>query len=1024
MTHSIPSPRHPRRQLLLAGLATAALIVATTAAAEPATSIKIHAGSLESALLALSAQTHQQVMYSRDLVAGRTAPALAGTYTAEQAVRLLAPADTVITRAGPSVLVLRKAPATSNATPRPEVAAGRPFGGDAAPASGEAAPLAQRTTSPSLTATTVEEVQVTGTLIHGAQSASPLVVVSRADIDRSGRATVAEALNALPQNFAGIETEGSITTGADRLFRNTAYATGINLRGLGSDATLVLVNGRRMAGAGLFGDFSDISAIPTAAVDHVEILLDGASALYGSDAVGGVVNVILRRDFDGAETRLLAGTGTASGPSQTQVSQTFGHRWTGGNVVLSYEYQQRGELASADRSFASNADLRPLGGHDQRLTTAFPGNILKSDPVTGAQSPGFAIPAGQNGVGLLPSQLQPGVINLENQRQGTDILPSQSLQAVYLAANQDLGDRVELSADARYSFRRFAVNIAPNTANIFVNKANPFFVAPTGAATETVTYSFLGQLPNPRTTGSAESLGVSLGGTVRLGGDWRSDGYLAFAQETEDTHVAGVLNSTALTEAVGSVADRPDTTFSTAQSGFFNPFTGFPGANSPTVLAYIGSGFTRAQTRTTVSSANLEADGSLISLPAGPVKLAFGAQARRETLNGAGVNFTSTTTPTAQTPTDVSRSLVAGFAELRVPLFGPANALPGIQRLEVSVAGRVERYSDVGSTANPQTGVLWEPLTGLSVRGTYGRSFRAPTLSELHAVETDSPGLFPFGAGRLLGLLRSGGNPNLRPETADSWTLGADFAPTQWPGLRLGATWFDVRFKNRIGLPVQAKPLGALTDPSLSSFVNFISPATNAADLAKITALLALPGAGSAQSFGPSSFGAIVENRYINTTTLEVRGFDVTGSYRFDVGADNVALAGNASYLANYDQQITPKSPVLNKAGIANFPVKFRGRMTADWTHDRITAGAAFNYVGAYHGALGQSIRAQPTVDLQVRLAGAAAGVWRGTGLTLNVRNVFDKAPPFYDNPFGVAYDAANADPIGRFVSVQLTKTW
>ncbi len=157
-----------------------------------------------------------------------------------------------------------------------------------------------------------------------------MVILGREALDQDGRATVADALAALPQNFGGTASETTLRTGADPLGTNASEASGVNLRGLGADATLVLVNGRRLAGTGLRGDFADVSSIPMSAVDRVEVLLDGASALYGSDAVGGVVNIVLKTRFDGAETRLLTGGATQGGgqpvPVRPDDRQDLGRR--------------------------------------------------------------------------------------------------------------------------------------------------------------------------------------------------------------------------------------------------------------------------------------------------------------------------------------------------------------------------------------------------------------------------------------------------------------------------------------------------------------------------------------------------------------------------------------------------------------------------------------------------------------------------------------------------------------------------
>jgi len=167
-----------------------------------------------------------------------------------------------------------------------------------------------------------------------------------------------------------------------------------------------------------------------------------------------------------------------------------------------------------------------------------------------------------------------------------------------------------------------------------------------------------------------------------------------------------------------------------------------------------------------------------------------------------------------------------------------------------------------------------------------------------------------------------------------------------------------------------------------------------------------------------------VDDRYVNTATLRVKGLDATAAYEFKLGDDHVALSANGAYVFSYDQQVTPTSPTADLVNVVNFPVRFRGRATADWTRGRLTLGGAVNYVSAYHDALGTRIDDQPTFDLQARLAPADRGVMKGLSVLLNLRNVFDRDPPFYDNPVGIGYDSANGDPIGRFISLQLTRVW
>lgn len=420
------------RQILLAWTSPVACLMAlptVASAAERPVTIEIQAGPLDAALLSLGTQARLKIMFTSDLVAGRRAPALRGRMTAREALaRLLGDADIDVRQAAPGILVLhpRRAVAMPASAPveGPRLVAGHL----AAIASSD--PIAATLSSVSAEKPDAETVMVSeivvGSHIRGARKgASPVVMVGRDDIDRAGYATVADALTALPQSFGGAISDDTMTTGADSTGTNQARGTAVNLRGLGADATLVLINGRRMAGSGLLGDFSDVSSIPLAAVTRVEVLLDGASALYGSDAVGGVVNVVMRDRYDGAETRARIGGSTRGDLGQYQLAQTLGRTWSTGSVMASLEYQRRDRLRAVDRDFTANADLRSLGGSDRLYYFSSPGTVLGINPLTGGLAPMWAIPAGQDGTRLTPGDFIAGKTNLSNWRAAMDNLPSQ-----------------------------------------------------------------------------------------------------------------------------------------------------------------------------------------------------------------------------------------------------------------------------------------------------------------------------------------------------------------------------------------------------------------------------------------------------------------------------------------------------------------------------------------------------------------------------------------------------------------------
>ncbi len=977
---------------------TAALVlscVAPPAIAQSSAPVyfEISPGSLDSVLAALIQRSGLQLLYTPEQVVGVASQGLKGVYTPREGLaKILADTNLVVHQTPAGALVLRQVPVAADPA------------SDYSPQAGA-----------------VDEIVVTGTNIRGAgPGASPVITLSRDALLQSGHPTVADALAALPQNFAGTASPETIGAGADLTGVNASRATGVNLRGLGSDATLVLVNGRRMAGTGVRGDFADVSALPTAAISRVEVLLDGASAIYGSDAIGGVVNIILKDDYDGAESRLRLG-GAAGGFEEVLLSQTLGAAWSSGHVLAAYEYQDRTALPFSKREFAATSDLRAFGGADRRSTFASPGNVLATNPATGALSPTWAIPAGRSQFPLRAQDFQFGVVNYGESRAGMDLLPAQKRHSFYGGFSQEISGDVQLNGDVRFSRRTFESLTQAPVSTVTVTDANPFFSSPVGARTHQITYAFIDDLGPVNSDGSSQSLGASLGAEINLPREWRAETYIAYAQEVTRTQTSGMLNSLFLREALGATPDNPATAFRTAVDGYFNPF-GDGTSTSAVISDFIAGGYSSARYLNQIATASFKADGVVMDLPGGEARLAVGSQARMEIFDQLTVNRISTVDPVVNRRPTFDRNLLAAFAELRLPLIGAESRRTGVERLEVSLAGRVEHYDDVGTTADPKIGVIWEPVKDLRLRATYGTSFRAPALSEVFGAQTSNATFLARGAERILVLSLNGGNPDLKPETATSWTAGIDFTPAALPGLSISATWFNTRFDQQIDRPVLTSLATALTNPAFAPFVRTLDP-NRPQDIALIERLLADPNYGNPGLYPPAAFGAIVDSRYINTSSLEVSGVDVTASHAFEVDGHNFGFSANASYLIDFRQQLTPTSPIYDIVDTPGRPLAFRASTTFNWNHDAWGASLTFNYADDYRSDAGDKIDAFLTTDLQVRWS-APASLVEGFTLSLSAQNLFNEAPPFYDNPAGVGYDAANADALGRYVALQLTKSW
>ena len=1001
---------------VLAFSAASSVVAAPALATQQRVKLSLPGGPLADAIVALGVQGHVKILFQSQLVTGKRVPALHGEMTVQQALeQLLVGSGVQIQEARPGVLVLRPS--------RQPIAHRRAAALPALPAQTLDPRPAPRSAEVDDSVTQVEEV-VVGSHIRGVKDGpSPVIVMGREDMDRGGYATLADALTSLPQAFGGTTADDVLMVGSDPTSTNSGFSTAVNLRGLGADATLVLINGRRMAGAGLMGDFADVSMIPMSAVDRVEVLTDGASALYGSDAVGGVVNVVMRDRYEGVETRARIGGSTGGDLGQYQLAQTVGKSWASGSVLVSAEFQRRNSLAASARDYTANVDLRPFGGADHRLYYSQPGTVLTVNPVTFSLDPSYAIPAGQDGTHLTPADFLPGQ-NLSNYREGTDILPTQERGSLYVAASQDLGRHVTLNAEARYSDRRFSsIGYAPMTI-MTVSTKNPYFVSPNGASTNYIAYSLANETGGAKSAGEVQSRSLTLGAKVDLPATWQLDVYALHAEELGSYRASGMLNATFLNEALGNTADNPATTYSATRDGYFNPFIG-TGRNNATVLTFITQGYQLTQTVGRLDTASISADGPLWRLPAGPIRLAVGAQLRTEGLKNTGLAWSSGLTPYPTASRHGERTVGSLFAEVRAPLFGDGYRRRGLERLELSAAVRTEHYEGGLDSTVPKFGVMWSPVNDWTFKGTYGRSFRAPSLGELTDAQRATPVNLTVNGANVLMLLLYGGNPDLQPETAKSWSTGLEYAPAAHPEVRLSATLFDTKFQRRIGQPAINNLSTVLTASDLAPFRQFVSPASNAADLALVQSYLQLATSAAASLYPAQAYNAIADARYVNTGTFEVRGLDVTGSYRLTAHNDPVVLSGNLSWLMSYSRQITTAAQKTELVGTAENPADLRARVSAAWTHGAFTSTLSLNHTGDLYTNAGLRLPAQTTADLQVQYVSPAKdGPLSGLSLALTVQNLFDTDPPFYDSPQAVGFDAANYDVMGRVVALQLTKAW
>lgn len=974
------------RRSLLASAAVLSLTLAGQAAAQTrdaARTYDLPAQDLGRALSAVAQTSGREVIAPSDLVAGKTAPALKGRYGADQAFeRLLARSGLVLVPVGDK-LILRRATVA---------AAGESLAGD-----------------PEL----LSELVVTGTRIRGAAPVgSNLVSITREDIERSGYATTQQIVQAIPQNFGGGPNDTtfgqSIRNGAGL---NSGRGASVNLRGLGSTSTLVLIDGARPAMGGASGVFADLSLVPSSAIERIEVLADGASALYGSDAVAGVVNLRMRQRFNGGETSVRYGS--ADGDlSEISASQIFGKRWADGRLVISYEYYQRDALKAADRAYASE-DLRSVGGLDYRNNYGTPGTI-----VAGGRA--FAIPAGQNGGGLTVGQLRADRYNRGNSWSGADLSPRQRRHSIYAAGAWDPTASLELFGALLAARRDFSQSTAPDLSTATVPVTNPFYVDPIGARQPVrVQYNFEADLGHRQASGRVTAIDAQLGATKRLGA-WSASIVAGFGEQRETTRIDNQLNTYRLALALADT--NPSTTY--------NVF----GAAHATGQATIDQvrGYTASRGLYDVWTLSAKADGPLLNLPAGEVRLAVGGEIRDERYKQTTVSDIRAAAPstTANAYPD-SRRITAGYAELLLPIVGDEKGIPGVEALNLSIAGRVEDYSDFGTTANPKIGVDWKILSDLTFKGSFGTSFRAPSFRDeiqgpnyvaYQPVAVPDP-LSPTGSTIVLGLL--GNPPKLNPEKARTYTAGLTWRPHVIDGLKLAVTYFRVNYRDRISDP-NANFFSLLNNAA--TYASLINRSPTAAEIARYYAdpLLLNP-----TNIPASDVKVILDARVSNLAKVVIDGVDLDLSYIRPMAGGMFRATLTGSEIFRLRQAATEAAPMSDVVGTVGNPVKRRLRGQAGWSGGHWDGTASVNFVSGYSNQTltpAAHVAAWTTADAQLgyRIA-ARDGLLTGVRLSLSVSNIFDRDPPFIALKTvnsTIGYDPDNASPVGRLIALQVVKTW
>jgi iron complex outermembrane recepter protein len=928
----------------------------------------------------------------------------------------------------------------------------------------------------------LQEVVITGTSIRGVTPVGAnLITVGRDAIAETGAQTMQQILASVPAitGFGNSAQGGFGSADASGTYAPTIHGLGASA----SNGTLVLIDGQRLPLSGINHTLADPNIIAPLSIERVEVLPDGASSTYGSDAVAGVVNFITRKNFKGFEVSGQAGM--ADGYNTQQGGFLWGDSWDNTSVMISYDYERRSALSNADRSF-TRANHTAEGGGDFATFNCGPasarvGNNYYLYPYNGAAVSAAAPPCDYTSV--------------------ADTLPEDVRNSVLVKITHEVNDRVSLNGHFVYSDEANTAQISRGTLTTTVygpgstpaggaGQINPFFQGPPGATSETIGFDANNLLgPGAENQAGAKTLMGGGDATVQLFGDWLATAGVTFGSNQSTLYQVGQLCTSCANLALNGTTNASGSLTTPSIAGTTTAVTTLPltAANaldiwnplasnltSPALLARLTDSTQWQLTNQTIKDFSLKFDGTLFDLPGGHVKGAVGGEYLRYTIYEQVVRPNNTGPSSLESEGltyDWGRNIKSGYAELLVPVFGPGNALPGLRRLDVNVSGRYDDYSDVGSTSNPKFALTWDPAQGVSVRGNFARSFTAPALTSTGAngVTAESgyltagpangvvanlqvPNTFPGAIGlpgctaatpvctinspTVTGVAITGPNQNLKPETGKTWSVGLDLRPEDLPGLRASATFWNVQYTGMITSPQAAF---ALSSPALSSLLTLYPGGATPAQIA-------------AAAGGRSQTGALPPNVYFiysyqqqNALNLKADGIDTDISYLTvtGIGTFSADLAGTVKL--KMLQQFGSGGEwfsILNTSGFnTTFPSnKVAARLNLGYKERGLSVNVIGNYTGSYYNwngsapfpllrdavfsptGGGQGVKAFTTVDLHAAYDFGKTGVLSDTEVSLTATNVFNKDPPFFNAAIG--YDTFNANPIGRLVVLGVTKRW
>lgn len=1042
----------------LSAVALAAALLLSPAAQAQDRNFDIPAASAVTALPEFGRQAGVQIIAPEEQLDGIVTPAIKGRMDVHEALRRLL-VNTDLEVAGDDGHTMTLRPVKKAPVPRGADRREQPDGAQAAPPTEPAVAATVARVSPAPVdddARQLQGVTVTGSFIRriDTETALPLTTIDKQEIDISGASTVSDLLGQLPQAAAFDNDETSTGPNDAR-----GDVDSVNLRGLGSGNTLVLLNGRRIApfpiASGAVPRLSaNINQIPLGAVQRIEVLRDGASATYGSDAVAGVVNTILKKDYEGAEAEVRYGHVGEGGMGETSANFLAGHNSDDGrtNIMGFIGYYNRNSLEARDKGYMQSADLRRRARSDDtrwdnRSLSGPYGNFqtgqvdadgyFRPGVVDGMSDSNFHTAPANGGAEVAPGSL-PRDLRYDF---GPDYMlrPKTRRFQVYTAVNHHFDNDVEAFGNFfYYHAKSFIANAAsPISANsdngIHVpasNYYNPFgtrFYGPGTAHPDEAPSDVLIRNYRPvdmgrrgaHVTSRAYQLTTGLRGGL---GTWHWEVSAEYGEGKTTDRGTNMISESRLRDQLA--LDTPDA---------FNPFGG-PGANAADVLDAVRIDTWRTGT-SELGTLDANISGEMFELPAGFVQAAFGLQARHETFSDRRDPFSNGDDVIAQSKSadsHGSRTVKSGFVELYVPIFSEANALPGLQRLELTLAGRSEHYSDFGAATKPKISLAWAPVSWLLLRGSHSEGFRAPTLAQVFVGEivrrnTGTPDPYRVdvvGNAADLGdesrQVVRGGNPDLGPEQAKENSFGFVLQPPFAKNLSLSVDYFKIRQKDVISTYGEADQLNLDYQMRLSGQggnPNVVRLPVSAADQARFDAWNAAHPDDQRTAVGVVDY---VQDTFINIAQRNVSGLDFGLDYKLaGTRLGDFRIRSNVAYMDDFSQKKDAQSPASQKLEIDGLP-RVRGVLGVSWARGIYRAGLRGNYIGNFkdtsapRDADGKyyGVGSYTTFN---GYFGVKFGNEQSNYLRLGINNVFDRDPPLADESRGFYGLDAN---IGRYFYV------